>query len=366
MDLLGKGADSDAARNKACRIRDYQDTDEFTLAPDAGGTGDDGPRTAGYKNYYYDTIREIQKVTGINADTDADSIDNNPLAEHSNELTVYSHDPDTDLNRAARLNLNTASIAEIAAILSAAGEPLSNQVAYSIYTPKPLGGKPIIADEGYSSWQTVGQGLYSEISVAANAKAKIMKKVADKFTVAPAAANPVYYKPATNPNLILGAININTAPKWALCSLIDLGPGTTGGARQIIQTRHGDETWGIAPYADRCDGAVQGTALNPFTYGVADDGNYGRGEVVLTREISGGTFVDQTDQVTVRSDRFRIVSTGVVGVDGDDPPDGFDPDDPDDTVLAQRKIEVAVDRHFHDGSGQGFEILYWSETVPEY
>ena len=346
-DLLG---DTAAARDKACRIRDYRDTGTVAISSTSGGTGWD---SSDCKNYYYDTIREIQKVYNIN-------VDSNPLADHTNELTIYSQDCDTDLDLAARVNLNTASQAAIQGILAAAGDPNAAQVAYSIYTSKPAGGKPTIAVDGYDGWQTVGQCLYAELSGTGNALAKLMKKAADKFTVAPAAANEVYYKPAANPNLILGPININTAPKWALCSLFDIGPAD---AINIIKTRHNYE--GLAPYGLRCDGAM---ASSTFTYGVADTGDYeyGRGEIMLTTGIAGGTFDHMSDQITVRSDRFRIVSTGRVGSDGNSD-DKIDPTESADTVSAQRKIEVVVDRHYRDGGGMGsFEILYWSETVPEY
>ncbi|MCK4649300.1 general secretion pathway protein GspK [bacterium] len=333
-DLLGEGSPTQADKDKACRIRDYQDADSNTMHSTSGGTGDD---SAACKNYYYDTIREIQKVVGIN-------IGSNPLADHTNELTVYSEDLDTTLGGMARVNLNTACQAEIqAALVGIDSDPAG--VAASIVAGQP-------------NWQTVGKCLYTQLSGSGNTLAKRMKKAADKFTVAPPAANAVYYKPAALPNLILGPININTAPKWALCSLYGISQAK---ATDIIKTRHGI----IPPYGLRCDGAVQSST---FTYGVADTGNYGRGEVMLTTGIAGGTFDDMSDQITVRSDRFTIVSTGRVGVDGDG--DGkIDPpytEDTEDTVSAQRKIEVVVDRHFHDGSGQGFEILYWSETVPEY
>ncbi len=348
-DLFGETV---AGEHKACRIRDYRDDDIIAMSNTGSGTGWDSPDC---KNKPYDTIREIQKVKDINVDMSGDGIDDNPLALYTNELTVHSQDYDTDLDGAARLNLNLATQAEIAFVLNNPGEDADpTEAALSIWNGIP--------------WSTVGC-IDVELTGTTDERSITMKKVADKFTVAPPVAGAIYYKPDTLPNVILGPININTAPKKSLCSLIYIGPTC---AKYIIETRH--YYGGREPSAARKEDAVGSPT---FTYGVANSGEYGRGELVLTYWIGSLTFDHMSDQVTVRSDRFRIVSTGRVGTDGNG--DGkIDPGTAADTVLAQRKIEVVVDRHYHDqnptasGIDTGvfhtmgpFEILYWSETVPE-
>ena len=63
--------------------------------------------------------------------------------------------------------------------------------------------------------------------------------------------------------------------------------------------------------------------------------------------VDRGLFQDFGDIITVRTDRFRIYSTGEVGG-------------------AIRKIEAVVDRGYHEDQVPGpIEILYWSERVFE-
>ncbi|MCG2677645.1 hypothetical protein L6386_03700, partial [bacterium] len=58
-----------------------------------------------------------------------------------------------------------------------------------------------------------------------------------------------------------------------------------------------------------------------------------------------------SDFVTVRSDRFRIVSTGKVK-------------DVSNNVIAARKIEAVIDRGYHKDQVPGpVTVLYWSEKV---
>lgn len=110
-------------------------------------------------------------------------------------------------------------------------------------------------------------------------------------------------------------ININTAPKEVLTALFT---GTQADA--IISYREGSD--------------------GPF-----DD----RGEVLNVTGITRGDFIKEGwfkyerlfEMITVRSPTFKIISTGRIGVDGND--DG-DLDDSGDTIIATKTIEAVVDR----------------------
>lgn len=403
-DLLGEGQDPppQAVTDKADSIRAYRTT---------------------VKGHPYDTIREIQKVVGINDDTDGDGKDNNPLVKHWDELTVYSEDPDTTLGgvKRALYNVKTdtgnpvvdkARIEAGLKVVDDSDSPLtyptacylddhwppadSTEAAEGIYDKRltfdtvgeigfttgclgwsyrytwrckemvpnpspppdevecnqkicPYSGSGTVVCPKCGRTTTPVGAVLSLTEMHRRERNKNMKRVADIFTVAPPAKNAIYYKPDANPDYILGPININTAPKWALCSLIQVSEIY---AKRIIRIRHYPDYESESPAADDLSDCADGATLHAgFTFGVEDTVDHGRGEITLVKSLVGGTYQDMSDQVTVRSDRFRVVSTGKVlkGVE----------------VIAQRKIEVVVDRHFHDGGGP-MEILYWSETVPEY
>lgn len=317
-----------AAAQKAVNIKDYRDSGSAstTYRTKSGNETD-------VKDYDYDTIREIQKVKDIN-------VGDNPLENHTCDLTVYSKnknhcmDRDVDMTGTGvsdgeRLNINDPDLTwqQIDALpVFGLGESTAKKI---------LKKRDQLPGDEY---KTVGQ-----VGVADDVGEALLEKLADVIKV-------------NDDDEIEGTININTATYWSLRSYYKIGDVK---ATNIIKTRMGEIT-------DK-----EGVQKSDYTYGkeassTGRTGGHGRGEIMNTEELSEDSFDDYSDYVTVRSNRFRIVSTGIVGTDGSG--DGkIDPDEPQDTVLALRKIEATVDRHYHeDGTMGPIEILYWSEAILEY
>lgn len=327
-----------AAEQKAVNIKDYRDSDpdSTTYLTRSGNETD-------VKDYDFDTIREIQKVMDIN-------VGENPLASHACDLSIYSKDKNhcmdrdvtmtgTGVSDGERLNINTATAAQIIALPvdglgTEVGDPPLSRAQHIVNYRTANGDFTRVGKVA----ETSGPGIIEVINEAR------MEQLADVIKV------------NDTDDEIKGTININTATYWSLRSYWLIGDLR---ATNIIKTRQGE-------IADK-----NGVTDSNYTYGkeassTGRTGGHGRGEIVNTTEIGKLSFDDYSDFVTVRSDRFRIVSTGIVGTDGDG--DGkIDPDDPDDTVIAERKIEATVDRHYHeDGTMGPITVLYWSEAVLEY
>ncbi len=296
-----------AAEQKAVNIKDYRDSGSAstTYRTRSGNETD-------VKDYDFDTIREIQKVKDIN-------VGENPLENHACDLSIYSKnknhcmDRDVDMTGTGvsdgeRLNINTATVDEIDALPVALLGPITAQ--------------NIINERPYSQ---VG-----EVGGADGVADTMLERLADVIKV-------------SDDDEIEGVININTATYWSLRSYYKIGDVK---ATNIIKTRMGE-------IADK-----EGVQKSDYTYGkeassTGRTGGHGRGEIMNTDEIGESSFDDYSDFVTVRSDRFRIVSTGKVMRDTE--------------TLAERRIEATVDRDYHDDGTMGpIKILYWSEAVLEY
>lgn len=323
-----------AAEQKAVNIKDYRDLGSIstTYGTRSGNETD-------VKDYDFDTIREIQKVKDIN-------VGENPLEDHACDLTVYSKDKNhcmdrdvsmtgTGVSDGERLNINTATAAQIIALPvdglgTLVGTPPLSRAQHIVNYRTANGDFKRVG----KVTETTGPGIIAVINEAR------MEQLADVIKV------------NDTDDEIKGTININTATYWSLRSYWLIGNVR---ATNIIKTRQGE-------IADK-----NGVTKPAYTYGIEASSTgrtgHGRGEMVNTTEIGNLSFDDYSDFVTVRSDRFRIVSTGKVGIDGN--ADG-DLEDSVDTVFAARKIEAVVDRGYHKDQVPGpITVLYWSERVFE-
>lgn len=321
-----------AAAQKAVNIKDYRDLGDATTTYE-GRTGYEGDGT---KDYDFDTIREIQKVTDIN-------VGENPLDRHACDLTVYSKDKNhcmdrdvtmtgTGVSNGERRNINTATIAQIIALPvsddgglgTEVGDPLLSRAQHIVNYRTANGDFTRVGKVA----ETSGPGIDEVIND------KRMEQLADVIKV------------NDTDDEIKGTININTATYWSLRSYWLIGEAR---AKDIIRTRQGE-------IEDKQEPPVQ---KSDYTYGMEATSTgrtgHGRGEMINTDGIAKDSFDDYSDFVTVRSDRFRIVSTGKVKNAAGN------------VVLAARKIEAVIDRHYHDdpSSPGPIEILYWSEKVFE-
>jgi len=321
-------------RRKACNVADYADADSSPLV--YPGTSYAGYEGAGCKDNPFDTLREIQKVTGINLSSTGYTSTgyDNPLDTvktaswergDDTDMTVYAQDYNTRVDGTARTEITAVTPGTIG--LTAAD---CTEIANDTYS-----------DYNYP-WGTADvedhRGIGAATEVSTDNRAAIWEQemidIADKITVGD------YYNDS---NIIKGTININTATFYGLRSLLDLDRVK---AQHIIDVRSGAE---MARQPTDEDGTTYTEEYLRNIHGVADDYFEHRGEILYVWGIARTTFQEFGDIITVRSDRFRIYSTGRIGT----------------TV---RKIEAVVDRHYYDTPFQTpgpIEVLYWSERVFE-
>lgn len=284
--LLVLGGTTDDHAQQAINIIDYRDefdvrTDKTILSPPATEDGFEDYLPPD-KDADFDTIREFQKVKEIGAAA--------WLAQKEN-ITVYSEDYNTDVNRNSRTNINAPTTMET----------LRDDLG--ITEDQALA---IIGGRTYTDQHWIYE--LSLVSPTINIQAK-----ADEISYSS-------YTPTIDCSFGKGTININTASETILKAF---GFDSTD-APAIINYR---ETTG--PFDTRGKIlAVPGIVPTDFD--------------ALAEPFS--------DLLTVRSDRFRIVSEGYI-------PDATNP-------IAKRKIEVVVDRDYHDDGTMGpIKILYWSEHM---
>ncbi len=370
-------------QGKICGIKDYVDSDEDVQ--DWGGT-DRGYEGTGVENKPFDTVYEIQKVRGYTAGGGygiikindgfwaGGKIYDNPLDPPSvgsrgqqSDMTVYSQDQNTQVDGSPRIEIKDAGQTtfeedigfppdEASAIATASDKFADYPDPYPWMT------------EDIDDWQGIGApGWYDppgKVNLEVDVNIPSMILAADKMT----AGN-------YDSGIIKGAININTATLYGLRGLlmIDVVKG-----QAIIDTRLRQADGGITCKGP--DGEIGGgdddylenielpDTTPPYTGDPRGTPYFAnRGEIMMV-DPGGGLptikrydFCFFGDIVTVRTNRFRIYSTGKVGIDGNS--DG-DLEDSVDTVFASRKIEAVVDR---DGDQNGtpgdIKVLYWSEKV---
>lgn len=335
-------------QEKVCNIFDYRDGaqtippfvarwDNSTEMDYMTKTGYEG---AGCKDNFFDTVYEIQKVTGINLG--AGGVYDNPLDENSGrgsqlDMTVYSQDQNTQVDGTVRsVDVKTCSQNDFTTV------GFTTEEAYTIYDTRenqttgfvdygyplydsPAGSEPpTTMGVGTPGWARRDGGTASDgLDCDDHVSEANMISAADKMTCG-----------SYDSGIIKGTVNINTATVYGLRGLFNI-----------------NVTKADAIIAHRLP-----SANGPFP---------NRGKEMDVTGISKGIFQDHADLVTVRSDRFRIYSTGKVGIDGNS--DG-DLEDSEDTLFAARKIEAVVDRHYYDTPFQTpgpIEVLYWSERVFE-
>jgi type II secretory pathway component PulK len=344
---------------KVCNVADYVDTGSTPQTYQGyGGT------ETGSKDTPFDTLREIQKVTGINLTSTAYTSTgyDNPLdtlnpAESwvrgdDTDMTVYALDYNTPVDSTSTRSVDVkdadATAFESVGFDSSEATLIVNERTYStggtgfLDYGHPWDGKPDVT-------QGVGAPGYATPNLQNDITAASMIRAADRMT----AGN-------YDSDIIHGTVNINTATFYGLASLWEIGTGAAGPAQAIINTRSDLCTCkgpdGLASTGD--DDVLSAISLPPYSGGDPPRGTpyfHNRGEIMMVYDpglggssgISKSTFQAMADLVTVRTNRFRIYSTGTVG-------------------SAVRRIEAVVDR---DGDGNktkgDIKVLYWSEKVFE-
>ncbi len=323
---------------KVCNVADYADAGSDPLTyPATSYTGYD---STGCKDTPFDTLREIQKVTGINLSSTGYTSTgyDNPLDTvktalwergDDTDITVYAQDYNTPVDGGSRIDLNSSEAELEAAIGSLLDTGDCAELANDTYSDYnyPWGTEDVYSKGG------IGAAVTATAANTAAIDEQEMIDIADKITVGD------YYNDS---NIIKGTININTGTFYGLRSILDIDRVK---ADHIIAVRSGTE-----PATD----PKAGQYLREI-HGVADDYFEHRGEIMYVWGIDRATFQEFADIITVRSDRFRIYSTGRVT-------------DAAGNTVAARKIEAVVDRHYHDApihTPGPIKILYWSERVFE-
>ncbi len=314
-------------QSKVCNLFDYRDgpqtystsflrwsNSEMDYITQTGSEG------TWCKNNFLDTIYEIQKVTGINLG--AGGVYDNPLDFSSGrgsklDMTVYSQDYNTQVGGSARsVDVKTCSKLDFESVGFTAEEAYTiydtreNQTAgfvdyaYPLYNSPAGSEPPTTMGVGTPGWARRDGGNASDgFDCDDHIDEAHLILAADKMTCG-----------SYDSGIIKGTININTATVYGLRGLFNINVAR---ADLIIAHRISE-----GPFANR-------------------------GIIMDVTEIGKAYFQDFGDLVTVRSDRFRIYSTGEVGG-------------------AIRKIEAVVDRGYHEDQVPGpIEILYWSERVFE-
>ncbi|MBU4310365.1 hypothetical protein KKD34_02140, partial [bacterium] len=195
------------------------------------------------------------------------------------------------------------------------------------------GDPPITEGVGAPGWATAT--LQTEISAAS------MIKAADKMTAGNYGGD----------NIIEATVNINTATLYGIQTLYNIedvkGQAIIDTRRDARNCKGPDGLTDTEAGQWYTDARLSTIPLPPYTGDARGSPPYfaNRGEIMMVYGVDKGIFQDCGDFVTVRSDRFRIYSTGTVGG-------------------AIRKIEAVVDRDFHDDGTMGpITVLYWSEKV---
>ncbi len=306
-------------QKKVCTIFDYRDGAQ-TIPPFVARWGASamdymtktGYEGAGCKNNFFDTVYEIQKVTGINLG--AGGVYDNPLDEGNRgselDMTVYSQDYNTQVDGSAREDILNTTSATLAAATGLAQTPDCDEILNDTYLEYgyPLYDSPA----GTEPPDSMGIGAVAWIGGTDSPnRTEIseteMRDIADEITMGD-----------YDSGIIKGTVNINT--------------GTLYGLRGLFNV---DVTKAQAIIAYRLP-----SANGPFS---------DRGQIMNVTGIKREIMQQAGDVITVRSDRFRIYSTGTVG-------------------SAVRKIEAVVDRHYHDLSPTfhtpgPIKVLYWSEKA---
>lgn len=310
-DLMATDAIDDAYfHRKTCNILDYRDGSQL-MPPftNEWGTGSivynsqSGSEGTWCKDNFFDTVYEIQKVTGINFGDDGvydNPLDENPGRGSELDMTVYSQDRNTQVDGSARIDINNTNQGDLVDAIGSylAPDPAIDCVGILDDAPYTKYGYPLVGDPdpgmGIGAVAWVGENQYSISETE-------MMNIADKIKIGP-------------DNIIKGTVNINTATDYGLRGLFNI----SGARATLIITERNTE--------------------GPFAH---------RGEIMNVGDIKRMIMQQCGDIITVRSDRFRIYSTGTFG-------------------SAVRRIEAVVDRDGdEDGSKDDIKILYWSEKVFE-
>lgn len=348
---------------KVCAIKDYIDSDAVTTTWDVASTTGVEPQ-----DKPFDTVYEIQKVKGSTYNINDGYYDggakyDNPLdpapSGHTRgdegDMTVYSQDYNSSVSASYSrwLEIKSASQANFESVGFTSEEAYSIAAVSGTFTDHSypwVNDPPETEGVGAPGWATDGDSTNSTGLDYWVSKASMIK-AADKMTCGNYGGD----------NIIDGTVNINTATLYGLQTLFNIAKVR---GRALIKTRQDETTCQGTDGEAGGSGAAADVILSsvplpPYTGGARGTPYFAnRGEIIMVYDplltgsgIAKGYFQDFGDFVTVRSDRFRIYSTGRVT-------------DAAGNTVAARKIEAVVDRQFHDNGTMGpAKILYWSEKV---